>query len=152
MVKAQPFLNYYGYRFHALFYRDHALDKKELLPVTRRIDLGDESYDEPIGFSIIDHSPAGLELWTAHLVDEPLLFTKLEGVTSVEVILLPRPDEGNPARVITYGRLASSRALGVSIKPRVVKLDATDSMVALDGVLFEDARVMGVEHRVVELP
>lgn len=139
MAKAQPF-NYYGYRFHAQFWRR---DSEHPIPLPR-ISGGE------VGFSSIIHGPAGLEFWTAHLENEAMLYTRLEGVHRAEVTLMPR---GNgPARVIGYD-LADPRILGVSInaRPLTVQLDASESSVALDGILFEQAKVSSINHHALPI-
>lgn len=130
---------YYGFRFHAAFWRER--EKKNPLLVTRRHELSGEHV--PQGFSRIHQTPLGLEFWTAHAVGEPLLVSKLEGAGCVEVILLPRRD--GQSRVITYQLPSVPVALAVSV-------DAATSSVALDGVFFEDAKVLNIEHRSVEIP
>lgn len=140
MARVTPPIDYFGYRFHALFWRD--FDKKDPLPVMR----GKGEGSEVAGFTRIRHTADGLEIWATHQVDEPLLVTKLEGACLTEIIMLQR-EESEPARIITLELQCMPEAL-------VVDLDAMssglrDGGAALDGVRFPSPKVIGVEHRVV---
>ncbi len=86
------------------------------------------------GFAKMATTPLGFEVWTG-ATPGSVLMSKLQEATYVEVTMYAK-DEGDDSRVI---KLAISKPEYLPID-----LDAMDSSVALEGVVFLDFKILGI--------
>jgi hypothetical protein len=139
MTRAIEVLNLFTYRFHARFWKGYA-------PTGDPIDLGGRGFAslevgaERCGMRM---TPGGLEVWRGHVVEEPILYDLIHMAKTVEVVLFSRDPE-KKSRVITMN----------IDKPRCLpfRLDAMDSSVAMDGVLFQETEVLHVADEIRQYP
>lgn len=132
-------LNLFTYRFHARFWKGYA-------PTGDPIDLGGRGFAsmevgaEHCGMRM---TPGGLEIWRGHEVEQPLLYDLIHEARTIEVVLFARDPE-KKSRVITMN----------IDKPKCLpfRLDAMDSSVAMDGVLFQETDLLGVTDEVRRYP
>jgi len=128
----------FTFRFHARFWKGYA-------PEGDPIDLGDQGFTSmEVGAKHcgIRQTPLGLEVWTAHRVEQPMLFERLREARTVEVVLFS-------------GGEKKSRVITMNIDKPVClpfRLDAMDSSVAMDGVLFQETEFVSMEDEVREWP
>lgn len=129
----------FAFRFHAKFFQQYEVTERPL-------------YVGGYGFSSIEtgaehcgirYTPMGLEAWTAHRVEQPMLFDLVKMARTVEVVLFSQDPE-KKSRVITL-RVSRPRCLPL-------QLNASDSSVALNGVLFEGTEILSIADELREYP
>jgi len=128
----------FSFRFHARFW-------KGCVPTGEPINLD-------FGFTLMEvgakhcgvrQTPLGLEVWTAHRVGQPMLYQQIWEAKSIEVVLFA-PDPKQKSRVILMN-IDNPKCLPF-------RLDAMDSSVAMDGVLFEETGIIAIMDEVREWP
>jgi hypothetical protein len=125
----------FTYKFHAEFLTE------DLEPIDLE-DLGFTSMSMLARHCGVRQTPLGFEAWTAHRVEQPVLYDLLKTARRVQVTLGAPPD-------------MKSRVISLDIGDPVclpINLDAMADNVALDGVLFKEAKVLSVIDRHIKWP
>jgi hypothetical protein len=139
MAKHVEPMNLFTYRFHARFWQGYDLSKEPI----HMGGLGFSSMEVGAKHCGVRMTPLGFEVWTAHRVGQPTLFSQLHVARRVEVVMYSRDPE------------KKSRVFVLDVaKPKHLpfRLDAMESSVAQDGVLFEDTTIVSVNDELREWP
>lgn len=129
----------FTFRFHARFWKGYA-------PQGEPIDLSDRGFKSMEVGAVhcgLRQTPLGLEVWTAHRIEKPMLIDLLREAKTVEVVMFaPSADQ-------------KSRVFVMNIdKPKCLpfRLNAMSESVGMDGILFQETDLLYVKDEFREWP